>query len=44
MLIVGRRSHAGLGALLVGHVSSACIAHADCPVLVVHVAEAAEES
>lgn len=35
-LIVGRRGHGGLGKLLIGSVSASCIAHAKCPVLVVH--------
>lgn len=35
MLVVGRRGHGGFGGLLVGSVSSACIAHGHCPVLVV---------
>lgn len=36
MLVVGRRGHGGFGGLLLGSVSSACIAYAKCPVLVVH--------
>ena len=39
MIVVGRRGHGGFGGLLVGSVSSACVAHALCPVLVVHAPE-----
>ncbi|GAA4038359.1 universal stress protein [Arthrobacter methylotrophus] len=39
MIVLGRRGHGGFGGLLVGSVSSACVAHAHCPVLVVHAPE-----
>ena len=40
MLVLGRRGFGGFRGLLMGSVSAACTAHAHCPVLVVHAAEA----
>jgi nucleotide-binding universal stress UspA family protein len=39
MLVVGRRGHGRFGGMLIGSVSSACVAHAHCPVVVVHTPE-----
>ena len=39
MPALGRRGHGGFGGLLLGSVSSACVAHAHCPVLAAHAPE-----
>lgn len=36
MMVVGRRGHGGFMGMHLGSVSSACVSHAACPVLVVH--------
>ncbi|MET1053149.1 MAG: universal stress protein [Mycetocola sp.] len=36
MLVLGSRGHGGFSGLILGSVSSACVAHAMCPVLIVH--------
>ncbi|MDQ0768927.1 nucleotide-binding universal stress UspA family protein [Pseudarthrobacter defluvii] len=41
LLVVGRRGH---GSFVPGSVSSACVSHAYCPVLVVHAPESEAES
>lgn len=43
MLVLGSRGHGGFAGLLLGSVSTACAAHAKCPVLIMH-SEAETES
>lgn len=42
LLVLGRRGLGGFRGLLMGSVSSACIAHAHCPVLIVQAPKTAE--
>lgn len=39
MLVLGSRGHGGFMGLLLGSVSAACSAHAECPVLIIHTAK-----
>ncbi|WP_315914960.1 universal stress protein [Arthrobacter sp. lap29] len=39
LLVLGRRGFGGFKGLLMGSVSSACTAHAHCPVMIVHTAD-----
>lgn len=43
MLVLGRRGFGGFRGLLMGSVSSACTAHAHCPVLVVHASSSSND-
>lgn len=42
LLVLGRRGFGGFKGLLMGSVSSACTAHAHCPVMIVHSPEVGE--
>lgn len=43
MLVLGRRGRGGFLGLALGSVTTACVAHAHCPVLVVHDSDAATQ-
>lgn len=43
LLVLGRRGFGGFTGLLMGSVSSACTAHAHCPVVIVHAPKTGED-